>query len=186
MTDDVVAFGKAISSCSKRAQWQQALELLAHLDAAKLRRNVVQAAAISACGQTARWKEALALLILWNSLISALAAAAQWLRSLAALEHLELEPDVVTLGATLRALERGAARRGGQWKKALQLFEDMSYTQLQRNIVIYVTTMTACSKADAWVLCTMPLRWQQEATGMASSVAAVSSCQLDGACHAAV
>ena len=56
-----------------------------------------------------------------------------------------IEPDVISYSATISACEKG-----GQWEKALQLFQEMRTNGIEPNVISYGATISACEKGGQW------------------------------------
>lgn len=54
-------------------------------------------------------------------------------------------PDRITYGSLIAALERG-----GQWERALAVFEDMQAQGIQPNGYIFTSIVNACEKGGQW------------------------------------
>ena len=91
-----------ISKAATQNQWQQALELLAEMQAQGLEPSVITySAAISACKKGSRWQQALELLT--------------------EMQAQGLEPGVITYSAVISACEKGS-----QWHEALGLLAEQA------------------------------------------------------------
>jgi pentatricopeptide repeat domain-containing protein 1 len=55
------------------------------------------------------------------------------------------KPDRITYGSLISALERG-----GQWERALAVYEDMLAAGIQPNGYIFTSLINACEKGGQW------------------------------------
>lgn len=56
-----------------------------------------------------------------------------------------IDPNLVTCSAAISACEKG-----GQWKKALDLFRDMWCRGIVLNVITFIAAISACEKGDQW------------------------------------
>ena len=102
--------------------------------------------------------------------------AVELLRS--ASERYRVVPNVYTYSAAISACEKG-----GQWKRALELFAEMERAGVARDVVIYNAAISACEKGGQWERA-LELFAEMERAGVARNVitysAAISACEKGG------
>ena len=120
----LLEYNKAINTCVKQSQWQQALALLPELEEYGLQASLVTYnTAASACVRGAQWELALSFLH--------------------QLQHGRLA-DVITFSTTLSSLEVASL-----WAEAITLLLSMSDAQVVRNSITYNAAISACAKGDS-------------------------------------
>uniref|UniRef100_A0A7S4QMW7 Pentatricopeptide repeat-containing protein, chloroplastic n=1 Tax=Alexandrium monilatum TaxID=311494 RepID=A0A7S4QMW7_9DINO len=158
---DLVAYGTAVSACSKGQQWRLALGLLAEACRSLLSLDVaIYTAALSGCRRAQQWQLALALFakvfqqgllpnpILYSSVITACGSGEHWQMALRLLSHLQAsfpEPDVIAYNATITA-----CAAAWQWQWALQLFCGLRSAGLAATTTTHNATLGACSSSRRW------------------------------------
>ena len=53
--------------------------------------------------------------------------------------------ELISYSSTISACEKG-----GQWEKALHLFQEMKHNGIEPNIISYIATIGACEKGGQW------------------------------------
>ncbi len=155
---DLAAYNAAISACEKASAWQRALMLFMEVSQV-LQPNVVSCSAtIAACQKAGKWQKALRLLseakasdtkadvIAHNSAIR----ACKWQFALLLLsctrkKHLEL--NIMSYSAAM------CPETCGPWEWSIFLFQDISTSAVESNILTYGSVLAACERAD-WELAT--------------------------------
>ncbi|CAJ1378606.1 unnamed protein product [Effrenium voratum] len=184
ITPDIISFNCALSACSE--DLPAARRLLSALRFAGLQETPVTGHAVMrALGSASQWEEALAHLarLADPDLISFHCAAAAacgtahaWQRALQVLSSARLASfhwDSVTYTTAMIAFEKG-----GQWQKALLLFEE-AVTRTRCDLVIYNAAMSA----GPWQHCLLLLHDLQLRKLRANAVtfgAVVSACRNSG------
>ncbi|CAJ1439987.1 unnamed protein product [Effrenium voratum] len=177
---DVVVCNAAISACQKVGAWPRALDIFSKLQLAS---TVSFNAAISACEGVGEWQQALALLrlaqpdtITYNSTICTFREREKWQLALALLKELGQQADAASCTAVLSVFDKA-----GQWRRVLQLLEDMA-GGVRFNQIIYNAAMSACEKAAKWQTALLLLR-RLVASRMVDVIsfnAAISACARVG------
>ena len=154
LPEDVITYNSAVSACEKRAEWQQALNILQQLDTARLQPSLITCnSCISACEKAGQWQVALQLLcevdarylqpdvITYNSTISAYQKVTQWqvAMSLSHVAELHVGHDIITFNSTL-----SAAERAGQWQQTLSLLSKMLSCEVRADEISFNVAVTAC------------------------------------------
>ena len=122
----VVAYNKAIHACGKSQKWQQALQLLRHLQSENVRPSTVT----------------------YNSAIGACDKGNQWTRSLRLLQEL-FEQALLCTEVTYLAVI-GASANAAKWQSAFAIFHDLTRTQLECTPVACNAALGSCIAAGLW------------------------------------
>ena len=166
-------YAEAMKACRKNGQWRVALQLHKELREHAPPDMFTTSNAIAACEPAGQWRRALAILreqpdanaICVNAAISTCAKAGRWREALELLEQLEaaLPPPEASaegrerrrrpgdwkrraLGPTVRSYTAAmtACTRGGEWQRALQLWERMEVHRLHPDGAAYNAAVAAC------------------------------------------
>ncbi|CAJ1402405.1 unnamed protein product [Effrenium voratum] len=175
---NVITYSTAITACSKAGRWQQALFLLSTADVPL---DVIAfGAGISACG--AHWQSALALLerlqmqrlrensVVYNSAMKACELGSAWQAALCLFSTAEL--DLVSFSVAVSAC--GAGQR---WAEAGQLLRQLGRHQLQPDVVLYNTTISACGSHWQEALVLLEELTDSQGADAISYNAAISCCE---------
>ena len=137
---NVVSFNSAISSCSKGAQWQLAVQLLRtmqQVEAGRLKcsRKLAQSCCKNPGIEWNRWEYG------WP-----LFAGCLWLRLFLG-RNVQVAADVISCTAAINACEKD-----GRWWMAVKIFESLYKSALQPDQISFNTTIRACAKDGQWLL----------------------------------
>ena len=89
-----------------------------------------------------------------------------------------VNPDVITYNAAISACEKGR-----QWKRALELLEEMANRGLEPNVITYSAAISACEKGGQWKRALKLLEEMKSRSiepNVISYNAAVSACEKGG------
>ncbi|CAE7255564.1 unnamed protein product [Symbiodinium natans] len=152
---DTVTFNTAAAVANEAQRWQCAVWLCTLLQLEGLQADAVtHNILVGSCKASSRWQVAVGLLSVQRPQIEAVTAAIDTLASCSLWEHavfllfnmaLGLRPNVMTYGATMNALARGAA-----WQLALQLLHVMKEQTVPPNAVVCSCAISACDEAEEW------------------------------------
>ncbi|CAE7348226.1 unnamed protein product, partial [Symbiodinium sp. CCMP2456] len=152
---DTVSFNTAAAAMIEAGRWRSAVELCTLLQLEGLQTDpVTHNILVSSCKPDGRWEAALWLLSTRRpqvesvtAAIDTMAACSLWERALSLLCNMPpgLRPNVMTFGAAMNALARGAA-----WLCAVQLLRVMDEQKVSRNSVVCSCAIAACDEAEEW------------------------------------
>mmetsp|Transcript_10079 Transcript_10079/g.28942 ORF Transcript_10079/g.28942 Transcript_10079/m.28942 type:complete len:760 (+) Transcript_10079:484-2763(+) len=163
ITPNLVTYNTLLSCLGKAKRLEDARRVLRQMKAAGLQPDAVTCTAMMvACDRTQQWEAAAQLFeefraagvelntTNYNSLLSVFRNAKEVDRALQLFESMKepgshVEVDIVTYSTLISCLERS-----GEWKAALERFDQMLAAGLEPNSYIFQAVLSACEKGQEW------------------------------------